>query len=289
MLRTSDRNRFGRLFLVGILGVVLLICGTGSLSAEDREISGRALAQRPEGSSANGLNFAGNVSYTITFASGTARLKADEVRNTRSSGVSGTLRMVLWFTSVPYPSASSGYATAMYTLGTLSAGFSFFNVDSGPVAWFSPPNGIYYVTMTLEEFQSPGQYLYQDLVQFPNLVSIGSACTANATTLCLQNNRFQVTVNWSVPSQGTSGVGTVVPLTGDSGAVWFFSSNNYEMLLKVVDGRPVNGRFWFFGGMLTNVSFTITIVDTATGAVRTYSSVQGNVAIFQDTNAFLGP
>ena len=78
-------------------------------------------------------------------------------------------------------------------------------------------------------------------------------------------------------------------MTTDSGAFWFFNPTNYEMLLKMIDGRVVNGRFWFFGGMLTNVSFTITIVDTVTGAVRTYSSVQGNVAVFQDVSAFIVP
>jgi hypothetical protein len=288
MWRTRATVRFGFAAMIGLLALLLLAGYSSSALAQEGR-SDTARSAKVEGARAFGLDFVGNVSYS--FIGNTARLKADQIRNSRSSGTSGSLRMVLYFTTVPFMQATTAYFTAIYNLnpGTLAAGFSFFNVDSGLISFASPPDGTYYVSMTLEEFQVSGQYNYYDLVQFSNLVTLGVVCNANATTLCLQNNRFRVTVNWSVPSQGTSGVGSVVPLTGDTGAVYFFSPNNYEMMLKVVDGNAVNGRFWFFGGMLTNVSFTITIVDTVTGAVRTYSSVQGSVAIFQDTNAFLGP
>lgn len=288
MLSARATNRFGFGAITGLLAL-LLLAGEGSSALAQEDTSRTARSAKVEGENTLGLDFVGNVSYSVNPGVNTARLMADQVRNSRSFGTSGNLRMVLWFTTVPYPQATNGYLTAVYNLGTLAAGLSFFNVDSGFILWTRPPNGTYYVTMTLEEFQSSGQYAYYDLLQFTNLVTLGNVCTADSTTLCLQNSRFRVTVNWSVPSQGTSGVGSVVPLTGDTGAVYFFSPNNYEMMVKVVDGRAVNGRFWFFGGMLTNVSFTITIVDTVTGVVRTYSSVQGNVAIFQDTNAFIGP
>jgi hypothetical protein len=114
----------------------------------------------------------------------------------------------------------------------------------------------------------------------------GGGCTANSTTLCLNSGRFKVQVAWTKPDS-TSGAGQAVALTGDTGYFWFFSSNNIEMVIKVVDGRPVNGKFWVFAGGLTNVNVVITVTDTQTGAVRTYVNPQG--AAFQpiqQTDAF---
>jgi PKD repeat protein len=113
-----------------------------------------------------------------------------------------------------------------------------------------------------------------------------SACTPGPTTQCLNNSRFQVQVAWRVPSQGTSGVGTGVPVASDTGAFWFFSANNLELVLKVVDGRAFNNHYWVFYGALTNVEYTITITDTATGAVKTYFNPNLNQASVADTAAF---
>src|SRR5262245_9706774 len=113
-------------------------------------------------------------------------------------------------------------------------------------------------------------------------------CVADPLTLCLNNGRFQVRVTWRVPSQGTNGIGTGVALTGDTGYFWFFSPNNIELVLKVVDGRPVNGMFWVFYGALSNVEYTITVTDTLTGTVKTYTNPSGNLASVADTAAFSG-
>jgi hypothetical protein len=79
-------------------------------------------------------------------------------------------------------------------------------------------------------------------------------------------------------------------LTGDTGYFWFFSSSNVEMLIKVLDGRSVNGRFWVFAGGLTNVRVDMTVTDTQTGLVQTYVNPQGTAfAPIQDTSTFPGP
>jgi hypothetical protein len=54
----------------------------------------------------------------------------------------------------------------------------------------------------------------------------------------------------------------------------------------VLDGRGVNGSFWFFYGALSNVEYTLTVTDTTTGAVRTYRNPVGNFASVGDTGAF---
>jgi hypothetical protein len=76
-------------------------------------------------------------------------------------------------------------------------------------------------------------------------------------------------------------------VTEDSGYFWFFSDNNVEMLVKVLNGCEINSRVWTFAGGLTNVEVVMTVEDTQTGAVRTYTNPQG--AAFQpieDTAAF---
>src|SRR5258706_4411704 len=111
-------------------------------------------------------------------------------------------------------------------------------------------------------------------------------CVVDAQTLCLNGGRFKAQVNWRVPSQGTSGVGTAAALTGDTGYFWFFSSNNIELVLKVVDGRGFNGKFWVFYGALSDVEYSIAITDTTTGTIRTYSNPSGSLPSVADTAAF---
>lgn len=113
-----------------------------------------------------------------------------------------------------------------------------------------------------------------------------ATCVANATTLCLNAGRFQVRAEW-LTSKGASGSGQAINLTSDTGAFWFFSASNVEIAIKIVDGRPVNSRFWIFAGGLTNVQVVINVIDMQTGAVRTYTTSEG-VAFppIQDTTAF---
>jgi hypothetical protein len=45
-----------------------------------------------------------------------------------------------------------------------------------------------------------------------------------------------------------------------------------EIVVKMIDGRAVNGNFWFFHTGLTSLDYTLTVTDSTTGAVRTYGS-----------------
>ena len=112
-------------------------------------------------------------------------------------------------------------------------------------------------------------------------------CTEDATTLCLAGGRYQVRAEWSVPSQGTSGHGHAVPLTGDTGTFWFFQASSVEVVVKVLDGCATNGHAWVFAGGLTNVGVTITVTDTQTNVTRPYTNPADTpFAPIQDTTAF---
>ena len=115
------------------------------------------------------------------------------------------------------------------------------------------------------------------------------ACTADATTHCLNDGRFRVSVIFSAPNLGiTNAPGRAVSVTSDTGYFWFFSANNIELMIKVVDGRGFNGYFWVFYGALSDVEYTITVTDTATDAVKTYRNTAGHLASFADVAAFPG-
>jgi hypothetical protein len=117
------------------------------------------------------------------------------------------------------------------------------------------------------------------------LLSGATLCMPGPTRLCLNDGRFQVEVSWRVPA-GNTGDGKSRVLTGDTGAFWFFGPENVELTVKVLDGRPVNGKFWVFYGSLTNVAFTLTVTDTATGHERHYHNAMGTFASAGDTSAF---
>jgi ELWxxDGT repeat protein len=110
-------------------------------------------------------------------------------------------------------------------------------------------------------------------------------CQASAQTLCLNEDRFTVDVSWK-DFQGNTGKGTAVPLTGDTGTFWFFNSANTELVIKILDGRPVNNKFWLFYGALSNVEYTLRVTDTQTGKMRTYTNPSGRFASVADTDAF---
>jgi streptogramin lyase len=116
---------------------------------------------------------------------------------------------------------------------------------------------------------------------------VASNCTSDATTLCLNSGRFQVRADWQATSQGTSGHGSAVSLTTDTGTFWFFDENSVEVIVKVLDGCGLNGHVWVFAAGLTNVGVTLTVTDTQTTESKTYSSSDG-VAFqpIQDTSAF---
>jgi hypothetical protein len=116
--------------------------------------------------------------------------------------------------------------------------------------------------------------------------AIVNGCASDANTLCLDGGRFQVEVSARAPSDATSHLASAVGITPDSGAFWFFSGNNLDLLVKVLDGRSFNGKMWVFIGAASNIEYTVTVTDTVTNAVKTYFNPQGTLASIADIQAF---
>lgn len=111
-------------------------------------------------------------------------------------------------------------------------------------------------------------------------------CRVDATTLCLNGGRFRVTVAWRTAER--QGAGQAVELTGDAGYFWFFSPNNPELFVKLLDGcfDPFNA-FWVFAAGLTSVGVTLVVEDTDTDQVRLYENPLGQgYRPIQDVGAF---
>jgi hypothetical protein len=115
-----------------------------------------------------------------------------------------------------------------------------------------------------------------------------AACISDSTTMCLAGGRFRVNTVWRT-GNGNTGVGRVIPSTDNSGLVWFFGPNNVEMLVKVLDACNLQGfqSYWVFFAATTNVDFTVTVTDTATGVTKEYMNPSGQAASpVQDTLSF---
>lgn len=116
--------------------------------------------------------------------------------------------------------------------------------------------------------------------------STAVSCSAGPQALCLLGGRFRAEVAWRTPHDGGAGNGHAVPQSDGSGFFWFWSAGSLELAVKLLDGTPVNGRFWLFYGALTDVEYILTVTDTATGAARTYHNSAGNLCGSADVTAF---
>jgi hypothetical protein len=143
----------------------------------------------------------------------------------------------------------------------------------------SPQGGVYKVAMLAT---AP----YSGVTLVMTVTPVGG-CAAGPTDLCLLGNRFRVEVSFLNQHSGNApGVGKPLPGTDQTGYFWFFNQENTELVVKMVDGRSFNGRFWVFHGGLSDVDYTITVTDTVTNAKRTYRNLPGTLSSGADTSAF---
>ncbi|HYG61097.1 MAG TPA: hypothetical protein VEL74_00830 [Thermoanaerobaculia bacterium] len=99
------------------------------------------------------------------------------------------------------------------------------------------------------------------------------------------DGRFEARIEWT-DHAGNTGEGRAISLSNDSGYFWFFGPENVEVMVKVLDGRAVNGRFWIFYEALTDVEYTLLVRDTETDEVKTYHNPAGQLRSHADTAAF---
>ena len=115
-------------------------------------------------------------------------------------------------------------------------------------------------------------------------------CEATETSLCLGGGRFEVTGEWT-DFQDRHGVAHAAPDDfkglGNYGVLWFFSEDNPEMAVKVLNACSHSGHYWVFLSPASTVEYHITVRDVRTGQQKTYSNALGHVPpLTADTSAF---
>ena len=181
------------------------------------------------------------------------------------------------------------------TLGSLT---DQTDIDSEGFIWLTtfqlstPPSRILYAVdgETLEFDSSRGISFFSPDERVAFAIRRGSppTCRGDESTICLLDERFQVSVTWR-DFEGNTGVGRIVPGASATTTLFsFFSPDNQELMVKVLDGCGFNDHVWVFLSGTTNVEFSLRVVDTVLGTERSYDNFLGETAkTVLDTEAFV--
>lgn len=110
---------------------------------------------------------------------------------------------------------------------------------------------------------------------FPVALNCGSS---TATSLCLLN-RYTISARWRTdpaPGSLTNGQAQVAgAANAGSGLFQFFHPDNWEILVKTINGCGLNNRYWVFSAATTNVYYRMEVLDVRTGVQKIYFNYPG--------------
>jgi hypothetical protein len=79
----------------------------------------------------------------------------------------------------------------------------------------------------------------------------------------------------------------VVVAGANSGIFWFFSSDNWEVMTKALNGCSLNSHYWIFSAATTNVFYRMDVFDVRAGQQKIYFNYPGPPApAVTDVDAF---
>lgn len=103
-------------------------------------------------------------------------------------------------------------------------------------------------------------------------------CLPSSSRGCLQNRLFAVEASYDATAYGgTTGLAMAQLESDESLKFSFFSPENLEVFVKVIDGCGYNGHYWIFASGLTSLSVTLLVTDTVGGAVFIHNNNSGHV------------
>jgi photosystem II stability/assembly factor-like uncharacterized protein len=173
----------------------------------------------------------------------------------------------------------------------------YWSNDHGATwARFDPPLDEVVVSLALDP---SGRFLYAGTQSGVfTLERTFDQCRDGPDRLCLIGEKFQVTVSARHPRTGALIKGHAI-VEGDRFGYFSFPDvtgdpNFPEVFVKMADARgappPYGGHAWVFHSSLTDLQYTLTVLDTETGRIRTYDGVGPTLSLScgeADTSAFV--
>jgi PKD repeat protein len=197
--------------------------------------------------------------------------------------------------NVPAPPATFAAATAnpaakspVQFTGGAERDVMSWHWDFGDGSTAASPNPVH-------AFANPGEYP----VTLTVTTSHGSATsnqilavTASETLRIISSHPFDVTLSATDPRTGKAGQGQVISQNDIYG---IFSipditgnADNPEIIVKMVDASGIGQSYWVFYGALTDLNYSLSVREVATGNTKTYHNAQvGSTVCGQfDTSGF---
>ncbi len=114
-------------------------------------------------------------------------------------------------------------------------------------------------------------------------------CLEDGRVSCLLEGRFKVTA-WVKKDVGLSQINMPArikkSLIGDEASLfYFFTYDNPELLVKVVDACAINGKHWVFASAATDLDYQVVVSDLVTNYQKTYTGDRSN-SLIKDTLSF---
>jgi hypothetical protein len=137
-------------------------------------------------------------------------------------------------------------------------------------------------------FRSPFGSIFKDIEHASRADGTLQGCFPSLTRACLQFRRFSLDVTFDASAHGGA-VGPARPLleSDESVKFYFFTPENLEVFVKVLDGCGYNDHYWIFASGLTDLGVSLSVSDARTGQIYTHDNPPGQVfAPLLDITAF---
>jgi photosystem II stability/assembly factor-like uncharacterized protein len=170
-------------------------------------------------------------------------------------------------------------------VATLGAGI--FASPNGGATWTSLNSGLTNLSITELAIDPTGNFLH---------AATGAGVfdyqldTGDTALVLNPGHRFFMRLSARDPRTGSMSGGLAISLGNLAG---YFSIPDLtsspetpEVVVKLVDGRAINGRYWVFHGALTDLEYTLSVTEEATGRVKSYFKEAGSACGGFDTSAF---
>ena len=206
----------------------------------------------PQMVDAAAIRISGMPSWKIKNPDCTFKLTGSLENLSTSGTVSGTLKMILWATAVPFP--SKGYPIAEHTLGQLAGGYQINSFTAKAPAFVPKVSGEFYFTISIVEFTTAG-WLTRAYVDTGKML--------------LENGEFVTGFKWVLPNKPV-----IAPparlAAGDELALTLKATAKLSMI-------PMDSQVRFKAAIKTWKSAAVTASGSTSPAIFNYSVTNGSL------------